>query len=87
MPRLLTSLVCVVLLFIVTLSLVNVDTDAWQQEFLYITLGCVVAINIFGATFQGGLLGLVGRFPPAYINAVLNGLVSQGLSGRFEGLQ
>jgi len=77
-PRLLISLVCVVLLFIVTLSLVNVDTDAWQQEFLYITLGCVVAINIFGATFQGGLLGLVGRFPPAYINAVLNGLAVGG---------
>jgi len=77
-PRLLVSLVFVVLLFLVTLSLVKVNTDSWQNEFLYITLACVVAINIFGATFQGGLLGLVGRFPPAYINAVLNGLAVGG---------
>ena len=54
---------------------VRVNTDHWQHEFLAITLASVVLININGAIFQGGLLGLVGRFPAPYMNAVLNGLV------------
>ena len=65
-------------LFIVTLALVKVDSDAWQSEFLILTLVIVVILNIFSAIFQGGLFGLAGCFPPKYMNGVLSG---QGIGG------
>ena len=68
----------VVCLFTATLVLVKVDTDDWQEEFLIITLVNVVILNIFSATFQGGLFGLAGCFPPRYMNGVLRG---QGIGG------
>ena len=64
--RLLGSLVFVVVLFIVTLVMVKVDSDTWQLEFLVVTLAVVVLLNIFSATFQGGLFGLAGCFPPRH---------------------
>jgi len=79
-PRLLWSLCFVVILFISTLVLVQVDTDTWQLEFLAITLVIIVLINIFTAIVQGGLFGLAGCFPSKYMNAVLGG---QGIGGIF----
>ena len=52
------------------------DTDNWQAAFFVLVLASVVAINVNGAIFQGGLLGLVGKFPPQYIGGTLTG---QGL--------
>ena len=77
--RLLSSLLMVVLLFTITLVLVKVDTDAWQLEFLIVTLLVVVILNIFSATFQGGLFGLAGCFPPRYMTGVLNGMGIGGI--------
>ena len=57
----------VVVLFIVTLVMVKVNSDTWQLEFLVVTLAVVVLLNIFSATFQGGLFGLAGCFPPRYL--------------------
>ena len=37
-------------LFVVT----QVDTDGWQQTFLYVTLGSVAFINVNAAIFQVG---------------------------------
>ena len=73
--RLLASLILVVLLFVATLVMVPINTDNCQKEFLIITLVIVVLINIASAIFQGGFRGLAGCFPPAYMNAVLNGMV------------
>ena len=69
----------VVFLFTITLVLVKVDTDAWQLEFLIVTLLVVVILNIFSATFQGGLFGLAGCFPPRYMTGVLNGMGFGGI--------
>jgi equilibrative nucleoside transporter 1/2/3 len=52
-PRLLVSLVFVILLFIFTDIMTKVDTDSWQDAFYILTLVSVVAINITGAIFQG----------------------------------
>lgn len=52
------------------------DTDHWQDAFFVLVLASVVVINVCGAIFQGGLLGLVGKFPPQYIGGTLTG---QGL--------
>ena len=67
----------VVVFFTVTLSLAKINTDSWQQEFLAITLSIIVMINVFSATFQGGVFGLAGSFPPQYMNALLSGQVTE----------
>ncbi|XP_023334824.1 equilibrative nucleoside transporter 1 [Eurytemora carolleeae] len=77
-PRLIFSLIGVVILFMVTTVFVYVDTDRWQDWFLTITLTTVVLINICNGIFQGGFFGLAGMFPSRYMNAVLTG---QGLGG------
>ena len=71
------SLALIIVLFIFTdvMTLIE-DTDNWQGAFFVLVLASVVAINVNGAIFQGGLLGLVGKFPPQYIGGTLTG---QGL--------
>ena len=73
-PRLLVSLALIIVLFIFTdvMTLIE-DTDNWQGAFFVLVLASVVAINVNGAIFQGGLLGLVGKFPPQYIGGTLTG--------------
>ena len=79
-PRLLVSLVLVIVLFVFTDAMTMIDTDGWQREFYFVTLISVVAINVNAAIFQGGLLGVAGKFPPRYIGGVLSG---QSLGGIF----
>lgn len=76
--RLLISLAFIILFFGGTLSLVKINTDSWQIEFLAVTLTIIVLININSAIFQGGLFGLAGAFPSKYMNNVLSG---QGIGG------
>jgi len=78
-PRLLVSLVMVILLFIFTSVMVQVDTDEWQSDFMYLTLASVVIININSAIFQGGICGVAGKFPPAYMGAVFSGQAVGGI--------
>jgi len=78
-PRLLVSLVVVVLMFVVTLVFVEIDTDTWQTDFFVITLITTVIINAASAVFQGGFRGVAGIFPPAYMNGVLSGMAVGGI--------
>jgi len=78
-PRLIISLVGVILLFTFTSIMVQVDTDTWQYNFMMITLISVVIININAAIFQGGILGVAGKFPPAYMGAVFSGQAVGGI--------
>jgi len=78
-PRLLVSLIFVILSFIFTSVMVQVDTDDWQYTFLCVTLASVVFININAAIFQGGILGVAGKFPPAYMGAVFSGQAVGGI--------
>ena len=66
----------IVLFFICTLALSKINSDTWQKEFFGATLGIIVLINVFSATFQGGVFGLAGSFPPKYMNALLSGQVN-----------
>ena len=52
-PRLLVSLVLVILLFAFTAGMTKVDTDTWQSDFMTLTLITVVLINLNAAIFQG----------------------------------
>merc|ERR1740124_438742 len=78
-PRLLVSLVLVIVLFAFTAGMAKVDTDEWQTDFMTVTLVTVVLINLNAAIFQGGLLGVSGKFPPAYIGGVFSGQAVGGI--------
>lgn len=79
LPRLIISLVFVILSFTFTSIMVKVDTDTWQSTFMYVTLASVAFINVNAAIFQGGILGVAGKFPPAYMNAVFSGQAVGGI--------
>jgi len=78
-PRLIISLVFVILMFTFTSIMVQINTDTWQYTFLMVTLLSVVFININAAIFQGGILGVAGKFPPAYMGAVFSGQAVGGI--------
>jgi len=78
-PRLIVSLILVIVLFIFTSVMVKIDTDSWQYTFLMVTLTSVVLINTNAAIFQGGILGVAGKFPPAYMGAVFSGQAVGGI--------
>ena len=78
-PRLIVSLILVIVLFIFTSAMVKIDTDSWQHTFLMVTLTSVVLINTNAAIFQGGILGVAGKFPPAYMGAVFSGQAVGGI--------
>jgi len=78
-PRLLVSLILVILLFAFTSAMSIVDSDSWQTTFLYVTLASAVFININAAIFQGGLLGVAGKFPPQYMGGVFSGQAVGGI--------
>jgi len=78
-PRLLISLIFVILLFGVTCGMTKVDTDQWQDKFWIGTILSIVLININSAIFQGGLLGLAGKFPPQYMGIVFGGQAFGGI--------
>ena len=52
-PRLLVSLIFVILLFGVTCVMTKVNTDQWQDNFWTGTIISIVLININSAIFQG----------------------------------
>ena len=78
-PRLIISLIFVIVMFTFTSIMVQIDTDSWQSTFLSVTLASVVFININAAIFQGGILGVAGGFPPAYMGAVFSGQAVGGI--------
>lgn len=57
----------------------KVDTDPWQSKFWIATIISIVLININSAIFQGGLLGLAGKFPPQYMGIVFGGQAFGGI--------
>ncbi|XP_026315717.1 equilibrative nucleoside transporter 1 [Hyposmocoma kahamanoa] len=76
--RLQGSLVVVCICFLVTTSLVQVDTDNWQNEFFIVTMVTVVIMTAASAVFIGGLVGIASRFSKEYMAAVVSG---QSLGG------
>ncbi|XP_028393434.1 equilibrative nucleoside transporter 1-like isoform X2 [Dendronephthya gigantea] len=78
--RILVPLFVMTGIFIVTASLVRVDTDEWKGSFFAITLVTIALINVFCAVYQGGLFGLSGMMPPRYTQALMTG---QGIGGIF----
>ncbi|XP_055541456.1 equilibrative nucleoside transporter 1 [Wyeomyia smithii] len=78
--RMAGSLVMMFLIFIWTTTLVQVDTDQWQDTFFLITVCSVVVVNAFSAIMSGALFGIAGQFTSDYMTAVVSG---QSLGGIF----
>merc|ERR1719219_3250131 len=57
----------------------KVETDSWQNGFWIFTIVTIVIVNINSAIFQGGLLGLAGKFPPQYMGIVFGGQAIGGI--------
>ncbi|XP_050450568.1 equilibrative nucleoside transporter 1 [Cataglyphis hispanica] len=81
--RMVGSQCTILLLFIITTSFVEMDTDKWQNPFLIVTLMTVALVNAASAIFGGSLMGIVGKFSPKYITAMSGG---QALGGIFTAL-
>ena len=52
-PRLLISLIFVIVLFAFTCAMAKINTDEWQNAFWSVTIASIVLININAAIFQG----------------------------------
>lgn len=81
--RMIGSMTIILLFFMMNTALVEVNTDAWQNEFFYITIGSVVIMNAATAILSGGLFGIAGLYPSEYMTAVVSG---QALGGIFSAL-
>ncbi|KAL1506038.1 hypothetical protein ABEB36_005473 [Hypothenemus hampei] len=78
--RILGSLICMLVLMLVTLAFVLIDTDKWQYSFFMLTLAIIVLLNVCSAILSGSVFGIVGNFSPVYITATIGG---QALGGIF----
>ncbi|XP_052754560.1 equilibrative nucleoside transporter 3 [Galleria mellonella] len=76
--RLQGSLIVIMLSFLVTTALVQVNTDDWQNGFFIVTIVTVVIMTAASAVFIGGLIGIASRFSKEYMGAVVSG---QSLGG------
>jgi len=81
--RLIGALSLMATLFVGVLIMTRIDSDEYQQWFLGSTLVLVVFLNICTAIFQGGLIGVAGKFPPDYMGGMMAG---QALGGIFPAL-
>lgn len=81
--RMLGAMLLVLVFFVFTTALVEVNTDAWQSDFFVLTLASVVVMNMATALLSGALFGISGQFPSEYVTAVVSG---QALGGIFAAL-
>lgn len=81
--RMLGAYVIMTILMTITTLFVHIDTDSWQDEFFYITIGIVIIINCASAISSGSLFGMAGQFPSEYMTAAVSG---QALGGIFAAL-
>ncbi|KAK4886608.1 hypothetical protein RN001_002879 [Aquatica leii] len=81
--RMITSFLLMLFLFIVTTAFVKINTDDWQEQFFIITITIIVLLNVTSAILSGSIFGIIGKFSPKYITAVVSG---QALGAIFTAL-
>lgn len=72
-PRLLVALATLTILVSLHLAMTMTDTNAWQQEFLILTLVTIFLLASTISVFVSGFTGLAGCFPRAYMISLLRG--------------
>lgn len=76
--RLQGSMIVIIICFLVTTTMVQINTDDWQNGFFILTIVTVVIMTAASAIFIGGLVGIASRFSSEYMAAVVSG---QSLGG------
>lgn len=73
----------IILLFIIITGLAAINSDSWQEMFLYLILTLVVLISATASIFTGSVFGLAGKFPPKYMGGAMLG---QAVGGVFPAI-
>ncbi|OCT71939.1 equilibrative nucleoside transporter 3 isoform X2 [Xenopus laevis] len=76
--RILSSLVVMLLIFILTTVLVKIDTSAWTKEFFVLTLSCVVILSGASNILSASVFGVTGQFPMKHSQALISGQAMGG---------
>ena len=82
-PRVLAVLTINILIFIFLIIMTKINTDNWQYEFMVATLSTVTILSVMEAILEGAVYGVVGRFPPQYIGAVVQGKIMSKLIAHY----
>ena len=75
-PRIVWTMLVEIVVLIITIVLAMVETSAWPTPFFYLTIGCVVVLNMANGIYQNTVFGLAARLPVKYTGAVVLGSVS-----------
>ncbi|XP_019850795.1 PREDICTED: equilibrative nucleoside transporter 1-like [Amphimedon queenslandica] len=81
--RMFSSLLVMLILFVLTAALVKVDTISAVNLFFSVTLVTIVLMNIFSGLFQSSTFGFAGILPQKYTAAVMSGQACAGLFSSF----
>lgn len=75
-PRIVWTMLVEIVVLIITIVLAMVETSSWPTPFFYLTIGCVVVLNMANGIYQNTVFGLAARLPVKYTGAVVLGSVS-----------
>ena len=65
-----------IIILIITIVLAMVETSSWPTPFFYLTIVCVIVLNMANGVYQNTVYGLAARLPVKYTGAVVLGSVS-----------
>lgn len=77
--RIVWSILIEICVFIVTVVLAMMDSSAWPGAFFWITMLCVVILNMANGIYQNTVFGMVATLPIKYTGAVVLGSNISGL--------
>ena len=75
-PRIVWTMLLEILVLVVTIVLAMIETAAWPTVFFYLTILCVILLNMANGVYQNTVYGLAARLPARYTGAVVLGSVS-----------
>ncbi|XP_059179685.1 equilibrative nucleoside transporter 3-like isoform X2 [Physella acuta] len=81
--RVVSSTLLIVVIFVVTCSLTEVNTDTWQNGFFIFTLVMATFMSGCQSVLTGSVLGLSAVFPPIYSQSTM---IGQAAGGTFSAL-
>ncbi|XP_044754583.1 equilibrative nucleoside transporter 1 isoform X2 [Coccinella septempunctata] len=81
--RIVYSIGTVVVCFLVTVFLAMIDTASWPETFFWITMICVVVLNMANGVYQNTVFGMAAKLPGKYTGAIILG---NNISGTFVSL-
>lgn len=71
--RIISSLLVMLLVFVLVTLLVKVDTSTWTQNFFALTLVCVAVLSGASNILTASIFGVTGRFPLIHSQSLISG--------------